>query len=108
MAGAEHIAYNAVNIALEANYRAVHAAHARHGSWQGAWHELRCLAPSVDADRDFGALAKNEIRPLLAEDAEFPAELKEIPWPPHGLYVRGSMDGLKRPAVAIVGTRKAT
>jgi DNA processing protein len=39
---------------------------------------------------------------------DFPKILKEISDPPEALFARGSIDHFDRPAIAIVGTRKAT
>ncbi len=45
---------------------------------------------------------------LTPEDAAFPAALRSIPDPPIALWVRGAVDALQRPAVAIVGSRDHT
>ncbi|HEY4101283.1 MAG TPA: DNA-processing protein DprA [Gemmatimonadales bacterium] len=42
---------------------------------------------------------------LVPADDEFPATLRSIPDPPVLLFVRGTLDALRRPAVAIVGSR---
>lgn len=42
---------------------------------------------------------------LLPEDADFPAALLEIPEPPPLLFALGDLSLLRRPAVAIVGSR---
>jgi DNA processing protein len=46
-------------------------------------------------------------RLVTATDPEYPARLASFEWAPPWLYVRGSGD-FARPAVAIVGTRRAT
>jgi DNA processing protein len=45
---------------------------------------------------------------LTLADAEYPQSLLEIPDPPTLIYVRGRLDLLNRPALAIVGSRNAT
>lgn len=45
---------------------------------------------------------------LTLADAEYPQALLEIPDPPTVLYVRGRVDLLNRPALAIVGSRNPT
>jgi len=45
---------------------------------------------------------------LLPEDEAFPSLLREIPEPPALLFVRGDITLLRRPAVAIVGSRNHT
>lgn len=42
------------------------------------------------------------------KDASYPRLLKEIKNPPENLFIKGSIECLNKPAVAIVGTRKAT
>lgn len=50
----------------------------------------------------------NGISILSLSDPRYPSLLKEIPDPPPLLYIRGSLEALKRKQVAIVGTRKPT
>lgn len=42
------------------------------------------------------------------KDENYPSLLKEIPNPPKQLYIRGNLPDTRSPAVAMVGTRKAT
>ncbi|HEY6350454.1 MAG TPA: DNA-processing protein DprA [Candidatus Angelobacter sp.] len=52
------------------------------------------------------AIAKTAI--LAREDAQWPVRLSEIYDPPLVLYVRGNVEALSRPGIAIVGTRHPT
>lgn len=45
---------------------------------------------------------------LAVRDPGYPQLLREIPDPPHVLYVRGRVDLLNAPAIGIVGSRNAT
>lgn len=45
---------------------------------------------------------------LTPEHIEYPALLKEIPYPPKTLYVEGNAQLLSRPTLAVVGTRTPT
>ena len=45
---------------------------------------------------------------LACDQPSFPPSLREIPDPPIGLFVRGSIDSLASDAVAIVGSRRAS
>ena len=54
------------------------------------------------------AAASANIEPVAWNDPRFPALLSCIPDPPPVLWVRGNLDCLGRPAVAIVGSRAAT
>lgn len=49
---------------------------------------------------------KKEIQFISNKEKDFPKELLETPWPPKGLYIKGSLNN--SPKIAIVGTRHAT
>lgn len=48
------------------------------------------------------------IRILTRDDPRFPARLREIPYPPAYLFVRGRLEAPESPAVALIGTRAAS
>lgn len=65
--------------------------------------------PSIDPDKEWAEMEKREIRMLTADDEAYPRLLKEIPNPPHIIYVRGRLEALnEKPMIAIVGSRKFT
>lgn len=51
---------------------------------------------------------RENVRILPFWDAEYPAMLKEIYYPPSILYVRGTLEAADAAAIAIVGTRRCT
>ena len=53
-------------------------------------------------------LARPDAHLLTPADARYPALLREISNPPAALYVRGNVDALSLPQLAIVGSRNAT
>ena len=61
---------------------------------------------AVSAALDWSAAAGQHIVTLA--DPEYPQNLLEIPDPPALIYVRGRLELLNRPALAIVGSRNAT
>ena len=61
----------------------------------------------ADPEKEWQKLEKEGIKLLLRDDAGFPPALREIPFPPFGIYVLGEIP-LSAPLVAVVGTRKAT
>jgi DNA processing protein len=61
-----------------------------------------CVGPSLDWLRQEG----NHL--LTLADAAYPEALLDIPDPPPLLYVKGRVDLLNRPSIAIVGSRNAT
>ena len=57
---------------------------------------------------DQNCLTSGDIELLAVTDEIYPTLLKEIPDPPAFLYVHGEVAILKRPQIAIVGSRKMT
>jgi DNA processing protein len=51
---------------------------------------------------------RQSVRILIREDPEYPGILAQLPDPPPLLYVRGSLTAGDDPAVALVGSRRAT
>lgn len=51
---------------------------------------------------------RGEITVVLIGDDRYPPLLRAIHDPPEALYVRGDADALRRPSLAVVGTRKIT
>jgi DNA processing protein len=65
---------------------------------------IRGRSPA-DAGAVVGGAAALGGRVLIPADTEFPALLRQIPEPPPVLFVRGRIELLTRPAIAIVGSR---
>ena len=64
-------------------------------SWQAAEEEVtRARAAGADI--------------IFLDDARYPVRLKEIYDPPVVLYVRGSVEALSEPGIAVIGTRHPT
>ncbi|HET9603311.1 MAG TPA: DNA-processing protein DprA, partial [Gemmatimonadales bacterium] len=62
----------------------------------------------TDGEQVLAAAEKAGITVLTPADAEFPAQLREIPEPPELIFAAGRMELLARPAVAVVGSRDHT
>lgn len=105
----EEIFYNALAIAAEGNYRRLSKLRERFGGWEAAWRRSPETAPEAEEPgAAWQALQNLGIRLILFDDPLYPPLLKEISWPPFGIYALGNFDGLTKPAIAIVGTRRAT
>lgn len=63
---------------------------------------------SFDVTSYFAKLSKLGIKVSTFLDKDFPESLKDLPGAPVVLYYKGSLTGLRRSSVAIVGTRKMT
>src|SRR5579864_3426397 len=60
------------------------------------------------AGEEFAKAAAAKAAILTREDAQWPVRLSEIYDPPLVLYVRGTVEAISRPGIAIVGTRHPT
>jgi DNA processing protein len=101
---AEKISYNAVNIALNGDHRKIKSI--KNNSWEELWSKIAKDFPLIDPNKEYERLIKSEINLILNEDKDFPDLLKEIPWPPFAIYIKGKLN--KEKSVAIVGTRRTT
>jgi len=59
-------------------------------------------------EAELGRAHSRGVRLVTVADPEFPARLRQIPYPPPFLYVRGEVASTAGPAVALVGTRQAS
>ena len=86
---------------------------------EGELRAVKGVSPAIaqailgfrDWDRweaELGRLESRGIRLLTAAEPDFPERLREIPYPPPFLYVRGEVACTAGPAVALVGTRQAS
>lgn len=102
-------AYHALASSGAYGYKERESLAARYGSWISAYADAKERSPELPGlDKAWSALKRTGIRIVLRNEAEFPALLREIPHPPHAIYYKGTLAPDAAPAVAIVGTRKAT
>lgn len=84
----------------------------RLGPVKEIWQEGPKLNPlwqnNLDLDNEIESLEKHLIKVITIEDKRYPKLLKEIDYPPFILYVKGAVEILNQPALAIVGTRRPT
>ncbi len=100
--------YNAVRIAANDNHRELRKLKGVLGTWEEVWLELSRTASVSDPQTEWQKLEKAGVSLFLLDDPEFPPLLREIPWPPFGIYSIGELPESGKSAIAIVGTRKAT
>lgn len=60
------------------------------------------------AERELLYCRRNGIRPIASTDPEYPPLLRDIPDPPHVIYLRGELRALHMRCLSVVGTRTAT
>lgn len=105
----ETMFYHAAALACRGNYRELQRIHAQHRSWRNVWEKLSAEnRRGIEPSRALKELRDSGIWLALRGESSYPARLLEIPWPPFGIYGMGETACFKLPAVAIVGTRKAT
>lgn len=85
--------------------------HAAHGMTEFQIDRLRNIRSmanpkTVDQDLEWSEADGNSI--LCFEDSYYPELLRQIDVPPPLLFIRGQVEALTRPQLAIVGSRKAT
>jgi len=60
------------------------------------------------AHDELGRATAVDVSVVCLDDPSYPAELKQIFDPPLVLYVRGNVDAITHPGIAVVGTRHPT
>jgi DNA processing protein len=104
----ERVHLNAISRFFPFDYKKRAELISAHGSWEKAWDILKKDAPrNADVQKEWECLSSLGISFVLPEELPYPNCLREISFPPLGIYVKGML--LPRgPAVAIVGTRRAS
>lgn len=103
----ERISFNALAVVCRGDYRRMESLRGGRESWTGAWRAAKG-GFKIDAGKEWSKLEKAGVTLVLRGESSFPELLRETAWIPHALYVRGAPLAAREPAVAIVGTRKAT
>lgn len=84
-------------------------------AWQAPFYEIKKLTDVkeledfhkiIDPEKEFSLLEKTGVKILLQE--EFPRLLKETPFPPELLYIKGNLPDENLIHIAVVGTRKCS
>jgi DNA processing protein len=103
--------YNAVAISLLGSYSAIKKAKKGFLTWRDAFIELEKTAENMpDPTTAWEKLQKQDIELVLSSEEQYPKLLREIPHPPFGIYIKGSLNALlvNKLNLAIIGTRRAT
>ena len=69
---------------------------------------ILCRQPLVAAQRELDRCRRLGVTALAWDDSRYPDLLRQIAGPPPVLFVRGSLELLRQPAVAVVGCRTAS
>ncbi|MDO8664849.1 MAG: DNA-processing protein DprA [Candidatus Liptonbacteria bacterium] len=103
----EKLFYNAVWSAVDCSHREIAKLKSGADTWEEVFKKLG-KSGTPDPETEWIKLEKSGVRFIFSEEPHFPELLREIYWPPFGIYVKGEIEFLKKQAVAVVGTRKAT
>jgi DNA processing protein len=71
-------------------------------------HTLSAAMRRLDVAAELELIAQQRVRLLVRGSADFPVSLRDIPDPPHLLYLRGTLLPADTRAVAVVGSRQFT
>src|SRR3989344_2316357 len=102
----ERIFFHAVNVFYGGDYPKLSKARDNFDSWEAAWDYVRKEA-KFEPEAEWEKLEDQRIGLVLNGESSFPVSLIEAPLSPFGLYFLGALPA-GEPAVAIVGTRRAT
>ena len=108
----ESQAYIAFNLTDNVGFATVEKLVARFGSAVAAWEEfprkVSRTGGCVDYRQEEEIASKYGIKIVTPADKGYPSILLESPGAPLALYVKGRVEAMSKPSVAIVGTRRAT
>ena len=108
----ERQAYVAFNLTENVGSARVSELVAASGSVAAAWEayprKVSRTGGEVEWEREFALADKRHVTILTPADEAYPPRLKSAPGRPLALYVKGDVAALSKPAVALVGTRRAT
>ena len=77
-------------------------------AWEGCLKKTSRSGGPIDWEGELATAAKYGVTILTPADADYPRRLLEVSQYPLCLYVKGDVKALSKPAVAVVGTRRAT
>jgi len=104
----EKILLNALNLAFRDNFLQLASFLKNFSSYSQAWRKLSFLKKISFSPQDaWQELEKKQITFSLLKDSDYPALLKEIAFPPRGIYYQGNLFPQMIP-LAVVGTRKVS
>ena len=105
-------AYVAFNLTDNAGFATVRELAAKAGSVVAAWErypkKVSRTGGEVDWEGEFKKAERFGVEIVTPADEAYPATLRNAPGAPLALYVKGDAEALRKPMIAMVGTRRAT
>lgn len=78
------------------------------GIGESVTEKVVAARPNIDPDKEWETMKKENVLAFTIQDDEYPVLLKQIPDSPYIIYMKGNLECLNLPLVAIVGSRKLT
>lgn len=108
----EREAYVAFNLTDKVGSATVEKLISRYGcaaeAWSGYPNKVSRTGGEIEWEREFALAKKFGVEIVTKADEKYPQLLRVSPGSPLVLYVKGSLDALSLPSVAMIGTRRAT
>ena len=105
-------AYVAFNLTDNVGFATVRELAAKAGSVVAAWEaypkKVSRTGGEVDWEAEFQKAGKFGVEIVTPADEDYPPMLRNAPGAPLALYVKGDVKALRKPMVAMIGTRRAT
>lgn len=105
-------AYVAFNLTENVGFATVGELVAKAGSvaaaWEGYPKKVSRTGGEVDWEKEFERAEKFGVEIVTPADEDYPRQLKAAPGAPLALYVKGDVRALRKPMIAMIGTRRAT
>lgn len=105
-------AYVAFNLTENVGFATVGELVAKAGSvaaaWEGYPKKVSRTGGEVDWEKEFERAEKFGVEIVTPADEDYPHQLKAAPGAPLALYVKGDVRALRKPMIAMIGTRRAT
>jgi len=104
-----YLAFNLTgNVGCATVARLVEASGSVVSAWEAYPKKVSRLGGAVDWECEERLAEKYGVTIVTPADAAYPSRLRDVPGSPLALYVKGAVEALDRPSVALVGTRRAT
>lgn len=104
-----YVAFNLTeNVGFSTVEKLVHAAGSAAAAWEEWPRKISRTGGEVEWEREFDLAVRHRVTILTPADEGYPAALASAPGRPLALYVRGSVESLSKPSIAMIGTRRST
>jgi DNA processing protein len=104
----EVVFYHAIAQHVAGSYADISRIKKSFATWREAYQATPDARDTSSPETAYKKLHECGISLMLKEDSQYPPLLREIPHPPFGIYIRGTLPENDQLTIAVVGTRRAT